>query len=302
MPKLIDTHSHLNFNVFKEDLDETIKRTLAEDVWIINVGSQSSTSERAAQIAENYKEGVFATVGLHPSHLCESRIDESELENINVKTRAEEFDYDFYKKMANMARGTLDKFGKGAPCHAFKRVVAIGECGLDYTYLPKDCDHEAEIKKQKDAFRAQIKLAKELDLPVIIHSRDTYEDTLAILKEEANGLRAVLHCFVGDWNQAREYLKLGFFISFTGIITFKIKGDLAEKQNDLLEVAEKMPLDRIMIETDAPYLSPDPCRGKRNEPLFVEFVARKIAEIRSLSYEEVAKQTTKNAIGFFKLK
>jgi TatD DNase family protein len=284
MPKLIDTHSHLNFNSFKEDLDETTKRTLDADFWMINVGSQSSTSERAVKIAEQYKEGVYASVGLHPAHLCESHIDESEMEKIHVKTRSEEFDYNFYKNLA--------KSGK---------VVAIGECGLDYTYLPADCDREAEIKKQKDTFRAQIKLAKELEKPLIIHSRDTHEDTLAILKEEADGLKAVLHCYVGNWAQAQEYLNLGFFISFTGIITFKVKEKLAEKQKELLEVVEKAPIDRIMVETDAPYLSPDPHRGKRNEPLYVEFVARKIAEIKGLSFEEVAEQTTKNAVEFFGL-
>lgn len=284
MPKLIDTHSHLNFNVFKEDLDETIKRTLAEDVWMINVGSQSSTSERAVKIAEQYKEGVFASVGLHPAHLCESHIDESEVEKINIKTRSEEFDYDFYKNLAKSSK-----------------VKAMGECGLDYTYFPKGCDREVEIQKQKNAFRAQIRLAKELDLPMIIHSRDTHEDTLDILKEEAGGLKVVLHCYVGDWKQAKECLDLGFFISFTGIITFKMKANLAEKQKELLEVVEKMPMDRIMVETDAPYLSPDPYRGKRNEPLYVEFVVRKIAEIRGLSYEEVAKETTKNAMEFFGL-
>lgn len=287
MPKLIDTHCHLNFNAYKDDTDEVIKRTLKEDVWMVNVGSQSSTSERAVRVAQKYRKGVYASVGLHPAHLCESYIDEEELDNIYVKTRQEDFNYNYYKKLAQN-----------------NKVVAIGETGLDYTYLPKncDCDKKEEIKKQKKVFCEHIKLAKELNLPLIIHCRDTHGGALKILNKEQDGnLRAVTHCYTGNWGEAKTYLGLGFLISFTGIITFKINPKQLDLQKRTLEVVLKTPLEKIMIETDAPYLTPEPRRGKRNEPLYVEFVARKIAEIKGLNFEKVAEQTTKNAIRFFNL-
>lgn len=286
MPKLIDTHAHVNFGAFKDDLEEVIKITLKEDCWIINVGSQSSTSKRAVELAEKYKNGVFAAVGIHPSHLIAMEIDEDEVEKINFKSRAEDFDREFYLNLAKS-----------------EKVVAIGEAGLDYTYLADlgEKDKKEAIKKQKEVFLAQIRLSKELDIPLIIHSRDTHKDTLEILKKEKNGLKAVMHCFVGDWNMAKKYLDLGLFLSFTGLITFKVKPKLQEKQDKIIETIKNMPIDRLMIETDAPYLTPEPHRGKRNEPLFVRQVAEKIAQIKGLEYEKVAKITTNNAIDFFGL-
>lgn len=295
MPKLIDTHCHLNFNAYKDDVNEVIKQTLAKDVWMINVGSQTETSKRAVEIAECFDKGVYATVGLHPSHLCETYIDEEEIEKIHVETRVEEFDYNFYKKLAKN-----------------EKVVAIGECGLDYTYLPKDCDRKTEINRQKQVFRAHLDLARELNLPVIIHCRDEHKDIFKILdeeKEQTRGAcplnpwrRGVAHCFTGDWKSAKGYLDRGCLISFTGIITFNVKEKLKEKQEKLIEVVKKTPLEKIMIETDAPYLAPEPHRGKRNEPLYVRYVAEKIAGIKGLEFDEVVKQTTKNAMEFFNLR
>lgn len=271
---LIDTHAHVNFNAFKDDADEVIRRCLDSNVWIINVGSQNTTSERAVKIAEKYEKGVYAAIGLHPIHLWESYHDFSEL---SFKTRAEEFDYDFYKKLA-----------------ASKKVVAIGEIGLDYFHLPPENDKESVLEKQKEILIKQIELAQELDLPIIFHCRDAYDDLLKIIRDLPKVPQAVLHCFTDTYETAKKFLDLDFMISFTGIITYP-------KAERVREVVKKIPLERIMIETDCPYLAPQPVRGKRNEPIYVKYVAEEIARARGLSLEEVAKATTENAVRFFNL-
>lgn len=284
---LIDTHAHLNFGAFKNDCDDIIKQTLDKDVWMINIGSQSTTSERAVELAGKYNEGVYAAVGLHPTHLFEMEIDEAEVGAV-FKSRKEDWNYEFYKTLAQN-----------------KKVVAIGEIGLDYHFAPKGVDLEIVKKKQQEVFKQALNLADELNLPAVIHSRDTHNDLIPILKEflDAGRLarRGVLHCFTGGWADAQEYLDLGFLISFTGIVTFKPRPAQMEMQEKILEVVEKIPLEKCMIETDAPYLTPEPRRGKRNEPLFVEFVARKIAEIKNISFEEAASATTKTSRDFFRI-
>jgi TatD DNase family protein len=271
---LVDTHTHVNFNAFKEDGDRVIRRSLDSSVWMINVGSQASTSARAVKIAEKYEKGVYAAVGLHPIHLWESYHDFSEL---SFKTQAEELEVDFYKNLA-----------------ASKKVVAIGEIGLDYYHLPKDRADELK-KKQKEVLIKQIELAQELDLPVIFHCRDAYEDLLEIIKKMPKISRGVLHCFADTMETAEKFLKFDFMVSFTGIITYP-------KAESVREVARKVPLEKIMIETDAPYLAPQQVRGQRNEPIYVKYVAEEIARVRGLSFDEVAKATTENAIKFFRLK
>jgi TatD DNase family protein len=284
---LIDTHAHLNFSAFKDDCDETIKRTLAAGTWIINVGSQSTTSERAVEMAEKYQKGVYAAVGLHPTHLFKMEVDEGEMD-VKFKSRKEDWDANFYEKLAKN-----------------NKVVAIGEIGLDYNFIPKNIDFEMAKKKQQQVFRQALDSADKLNLPVIIHSRDTHDDIIPILKEylDARKLqrRGVLHCFTGNWEDAQKYLDLGFLISFTGIVTFKPKPNQVVAQEQILEVVKNIPLEKMMMETDSPYLTPNPHRGKRNEPLYVEFVARKIAEIKNLDFDQVADATTKTAKSFFKL-
>jgi len=270
---LVDTHTHVNFNAFKEDGDEVVRRSLDSETWMINVGSQSSTSARAVKMAEKYEKGVYAAIGLHPSHLFESYQDAEEL---SFKTRAEEFDYNFYKDLAKS-----------------KKVVAIGEIGLDYYHLPKDGAEELK-KKQKEVLVKQIELAQELNLPVIFHCRDAYDDLLDLIKKMTKIPRGVLHCFADTYETAQKFLELGFMISFTGIATYP-------KADSVREAVKKIPLEKMMIETDAPYLSPQPIRGTRNEPIYVKHVAEEIAKLRGLSFDEVAKATTENAIRFFKL-
>jgi len=271
---LIDTHSHLNFNAYKDDADEVIRRSLSNGIWMINVGSQYKTSERAVEIARRYQEGVYASVGLHPIHLAEgifkTKLDKEE---IAFQTRNENFSYDSYKNLAQS-----------------EKVVAIGEIGLDYYYRPKTKIRLEEFKnRQKEVLQEQLNLAKELSLPVIFHCRMAHQDLIEIL-ENNEGAKGVVHCFTGDWGQAQKYIGMGFCIGFNGII-FKM---------DLNEVIEKAPLDKILIETDCPYLTPPPMEG-RNEPLYVKYVVEKIARIKSLDREKLEEITSKNARELFKI-
>jgi TatD DNase family protein len=272
---LVDTHSHLNFNAYKKDLDEVIKRSLDNNVWMINVGSQYSTSKRAVEIAERYEKGVYAAVGLHPIHLETGLVKiKEDPEEIQFNSREEEFDPEIYKKLAQS-----------------EKVVAIGEVGFDYYWKPKTKTKIEQFKeKQKKALLSQLDLTKDLNLPVIFHCRMGHKDLIHILREKNLGLRGVIHCFTGTWEEAEEYIKMGFYLGFNGII-YKL---------DLNETIKKTPLEKILIETDCPYLTPLPLTG-RNEPIYVKHIAEKIAKIKNLSYEKVSEITTKNAKELFKL-
>lgn len=276
-PYLVDIHTHLNFNAFREDGHEVARRTLERDVWMILVGSQIDTSRRALEYARQYEQGVYAAVGLHPIHLVELKVDREEMDASQdvpgFITRKEEFDYGMYRALAKDPK-----------------TVAIGECGLDYYRLH---DTEEIKKKQTETFRKQIALAREVKKPLMIHCRNAYEDLLAILREEkADEIGGDIHFFAGGWEIAKQFLDFGFHLSFTGVITFADQYD---------EVIKKAPLDRIMTETDAPYVAPVPYRGKRNEPLYVEEVARRIAAIKGISLEKAAYATSENAMRLFKL-
>jgi TatD DNase family protein len=271
MPKYIDIHTHVNFKAFKEDGDAVIKRALLADTWLINVGSQLSTSKRAVEIAHRYDEGVYAIVGLHPIHLEESFHDEDELMSEGFMTRAEVFNKDAYRELL------IDP-----------KVAALGECGLDYFHLK-----EESIEKQKQALIAQIELANEVGKPLVLHVRndpknknvDAYKDSLELLKKYAK-VKGDVHFFVGDWQIAKSFLDFGFTLSFTGVITFT---------HDYDEVIKNTPLDMIMSETDAPYVAPVPYRGRRNEPIYVKEIVKRIAEIKNLPEKEVAKAIIANA-------
>lgn len=270
---LIDTHAHVNFAAYKDDGDEVTERALKENIRMINVGSERDTSRRALEYAKKYKQGVFAAVGLHPIHLRTQQIGAhvDEYENIEFKAEAEKFDYDYYKSQAQN-----------------EKVVAIGEIGFDYYR------NAANKELQKEVLLEQMSLADELKKPIIFHCREAHNDLLATLKEwELVGnkkLRGVIHSFSGRWSQAQLYLAMGFYLGFNGIITFA---------RDYDKVIKQMPLERLLLETDCPYLTPVPYRGKRNEPAYVKYVAEKVAELRGISYEEVAEITTKNTQTLF---
>jgi len=275
---LIDTHSHVNFNAYKNDADEVIRRSLNNNIWMINVGSQYSTSKKAVEIAEEYPEGVYAAVGIHPIHLSrgifKTKIDAEEIE---FETREEEFDYKKYKELAGS-----------------KKVVAIGEIGFDYWYRPKTKVKLAEFKNyQKEVFLKQLELAKELNLPVILHCRVAHNDLIETLTPQIKNykLRGVLHCFTGTLEDAKKYIEMGFYIGFNGLI-FKL--------NQWDEIIKKIPIEKILVETDCPYLTPKPMVG-RNEPLYVKYTAERITELKNLNYDEVSKITTQNAKELFKI-
>ena len=256
---LIDTHAHVNFKAFENDFDEVIKRSLGEDVWMINVGSKYETSKKAVEIAQNYNNGVFAAIGLHPIH-----------------AQDEEFDKERYKKLALSGSEWSDK------------VVAIGEIGLD-----KFKDYGSFLKEQKEVFLKQLDLAKELNLPIIIHCRMAHEDLIKELriKNYELRIRGVIHCFTGTWEEAKKYLDLGFYIGINGIIY----------KRDLKEVIKKAPLEKILIETDCPYLTPPQAESERNEPIFVRYIAKDIARIKGIDFKTVSQTTFQNAIDLFNL-
>src|SRR3989338_4846460 len=276
---LIDTHAHVNFNDFKDDSKEVIKRSLDENIWMINVGAERKTSERAVKMAEEYKEGVYAAIGLHPSHLIEQDVEYKEKgELIKYKSKPEEFDYGFY---LNLAKN--------------KKVVGIGECGLDY-FRTSD---ESFKEKQKEVFIKHLELEKEENKPIIILCRNPHDVLLKILRLAVNPPSGAMHFFTGNLEQAKRYINLGFYISFSGVITFSPRKEDVACAYD--EIIKNIPLEKILVETDCPYVAPVPHRGKRNEPQYVKYVAHKIAELRGMSFEEVAEQTTKNARELFKM-
>ena len=280
---LIDTHAHLDFPEFAGDLEAVLSRAKEAGVSrIIAIGTTLRSSRAAINFAEQHSE-IYAVVGIHPTSVSEER-------------------EDFLSELQQLAE--------------HPKVVAIGETGLDYHRLPSsrrkqeisettfgaastetiesDLRDDAEIAAQSVAFEQQLELAATKMKNVVIHQRDAWADTLKILRPYSAHVHGVFHCFSGSLEEAQEVIELGHYISFTGIVTFK-------NAVDLRSTAASLPIDRIMIETDAPYLAPVPHRGKRCEPAFVRDTATALAEIRNLTLESFSAQTTKNAERFFGL-
>ncbi|MFH1225659.1 MAG: TatD family hydrolase [bacterium] len=274
---LIDTHSHLNFHEYDQDREQVVRRSLDNDIWLINVGANLASSQRAVEYLKQYPQGVFASVGLHPEHLTNQVF---EIEGKKTIVKKEEFNQDKYKKLAKSS----------------DKVVAIGETGLDYYRLE---GNQEEIKNnQKKVFEQHLILASPpaggLNLPVIFHCREAHQEMIEILKRyEIKG--GIAHSFTGGEEDLQEYLAMGFYISYNGIITFNKK---AEALQALVKIT---PLDKILLETDCPYLTPEPHRGQRNEPSYVKYVAEKVAELKNISVEEVEVITTANARKLFKI-
>lgn len=273
MPKYIDIHSHVNFKAFDEDRDVVIRRALDAGTWVINVGTQIDTSKKAIEMAHQYEEGVYAIIGLHPIHTGASFHDEKELGEGGKEftSRGEVFDKEKYIELCRD-----------------EKVVGIGECGLDYYR----CDPEY-VEKQKKAFIEQIEVANEVGKPLMLHIRNNpedktlnaYRDALEILKQHAK-VKGDVHFFAGSVEDAKSFVDFGFTLSFTGAITFG---------KNYEEVIKSIPLEMIMSETDAPYVTPVPHRGKRNEPIYVSEVVKKIAEIKGLPETKVAEAIIQNA-------
>jgi TatD DNase family protein len=278
----IDSHCHIHFNAYRQDMAEVIARTQKGNVAMITVGTQRDTSKNGVDLASR-TEGLWATVGLHPNHLFPVYIDEDEAP---FMTREESFDYAHYYELAQ-----------------HPKVVAIGECGLDWYRIPENRSLEEVKAKQREVFRQHLDLCEEVTKPVMIHCRDAHQECADILEEyvKAGKLqrRGVIHCFTGTIAEAQRYHSLGFFTSLTGVITFPPKKSSGESDTALQRVVRALPLKWILIETDAPYLTPVPHRGKRNEPLFVLDVARSIAVLQGRTVDEVLEVTRANARRLF---
>lgn len=254
--RFFDSHAHMNLHHFDNDREEVLNKIFSSGVEkFVIPGVDMETINSALKLAHQYPDKIYTGLGYHP-------------------TDAIKWNDDIHQQIKELAKDPS--------------VVAIGEIGLDYYWdtSPKDIQHEV--------FKIQIKLAQELDLPVIIHTRDSHEDTLKILKEN-NAQKGIFHCFSGDAKFAKECIDIGFYISFAGNITFK-------NAQNLRDAAKETPLEHILIETDSPYLTPMPDRGKRNDSSYVKYVAKQIAELKNISVEEVAETTFNNAMKVFKIK
>jgi TatD DNase family protein len=255
---LIDSHAHIQGSEFAADLQAVIDRARAagvEKIVVVGGAGELSSSEAAVAVAHTFP-GLFATVGMHPHDA--KAVSEEDLKRLKELT-------------------------------ADPKVVAVGETGLDFYYNHSPRDLQMKI------FARFIHMARETDLPIVVHDRDAHREIAELLRSEGGGeLRGVIHCFTGDYEAAKTFLDLGFYLSFSGIITFK-------NADPLRDVARKSPLERMLVETDSPYLAPAPHRGKRNEPAFVRLVAETIANVRGVPSDTMAQATSQNAQHLFRI-
>ena len=253
---IFDSHAHYDDEAFNEDREEVLRGLNAKGViGVLNCGASIESTRMSVELSSKY-DFIYSAVGIHPEHA--DMVDEKVIEELR-----------------SLAQNS--------------KVRAIGEIGLDYYYEENPC---REI--QKNAFKLQMKLAKELKLPVIIHDRDAHKDTLDILKEFPEVIGTV-HCFSGSVEFAKECLKLGYYIGFTGVITFK-------NAIKIVEVARVVPMDRILVETDCPYMAPTPYRGKRNQSDYIKHIIEKIAEIKEMTIEEIEDATVINVKELLKIR
>lgn len=251
-----DTHAHIDDPTYAEDFQEVLLRIQSAQISrVTNVGYDLPSSERSVKLTEDYN-FIYAAIGIHPHN-------------------AQDVTADTWNRLLDLAKQP--------------KVLAWGEIGLDYyrDLSPRPI--------QKEVFIQQIKLANEIGLPIVIHNRDAHQDVLEIVKANPPQYGGIFHCYSGSWEMADTLLKLGFYLSFAGPVTYK-------NARHTVEVAKRIPLDRMLVETDSPYLTPEPRRGKRNEPTYVREIVQKLSEIKNLSFEDVAFATMQNAETIFKLK
>ena len=252
---IFESHAHYDDEQFKEDREALLNSMQENGIGtIINVGATFQSCKEVVQLAQKYP-FIYAAVGVHPDEV--GILDEEKFAYLKTQCQKE-------------------------------KVVAVGEIGLDYYW-----DNEAH-EIQKKWFQRQLELARELDLPVIIHSRDAAADTLEMMQQYAKGLRGVIHCFSYSKEMAKEYVKMGFYIGVGGVVTFK-------NSKKLKEIVTELPLEKILLETDSPYLAPAPNRGKRNSSLNIPYIAQEIADLKGISYEEVVACTEKNGRDLFRI-
>jgi TatD DNase family protein len=255
---LIDSHAHIQGAEYAADSDAVIRRAReagVEKIIVVGGAGDLSSNEAAVALAQSYPD-LYATVGMHPHDA--KAVGDEELKRLRQLT-------------------------------ANSRVIAVGETGLDFYYNHSPHD------TQRNLFARFIDMARETGLPLVVHERDAHREVADLLRAEGGGaVRGVIHCFTGDYEAARNYLDLGFYLSFTGILTFK-------NAEPLRDVVRRLPLQKIFVETDSPYLTPVPYRGKRNEPAYVRFVAETVAKIKGIDLEEVAQTTTRNVKDLFSI-
>ena len=253
---LVDSHAHIQGPEFAADVAQVIEQARAvgvERIIVVGGAGDLSSNDAALELAKSFS-GLYATVGMHPHDAKE--VSDKDLERLDELARS-------------------------------PQVVAIGETGLDFYY------NHSPRQIQIELFCRFIHMARETGLPLVVHNREAQREVVELLRREGKGdLRGVVHCFTGNYEAAREILDIGFYLSFTGIITFK-------NADSLRDVVRKLPLNRVLVETDSPYLAPVPHRGKRNEPAHVRFVAQTIAAVRGIRLEEVAEATSNNARNLF---
>ena len=254
--KIFETHAHYEDVKFDSDREELLALLPKQNIeYVINVGSNLETTRKSIELAKQY-DFIYAAVGVHPSDIAE--LNESTFEEL--------------KEVAD-----------------YEKTVAIGEIGLDYHWYKDTLVQE----KQREWFKCQMLLAKEKNLPVIIHSRDAAEDTMKVMKEvKAEEIPGVIHCYSYSLEMARQFIKMGYYIGIGGVLTFK-------NAKKLKEVAAEIPLERILLETDCPYMAPEPHRGERNSSLYIPHVIEKLAEIRNITKEEIIAITNENARRLF---
>lgn len=253
---IFDSHAHYDDEAFDNDRDDVLKKAYESGVkYILNASSSIESSKRCVELAKKYS-FIYAAVGVHPE---------------------------------DAASFNEESIGKLEELCSMEKVAAIGEIGLDYYY-----ENGPEKDIQKDVFQRQIELAARKGLPIVVHDREAHGDTYEIISKYKNDVRGVLHCYSGSVELAREYVNMGFYIGFTGVITFK-------NARKSLEVLENVPLNRVLIETDCPYLAPVPFRGKRNDSGFLQYTARKASETLGMEYTEFCEKTAENARILFEI-
>ncbi|MFA6105128.1 MAG: TatD family hydrolase [Patescibacteria group bacterium] len=274
---IIDSHAHCQFRSYGNETENMMKRNLEKKVVVNIVGTEKGTSSAAVEMADKYPD-AYASIGLHPGHLFSEFHDTGESEN---KINEKDFDVEFYESLAK-----------------HPKVVGIGECGLDFYRLPENVSREIVIKKQTEVFLLQATIAKKYNLPLVIHCREAHPEMISTLSS-MNDFSGTMHCYTSNWENAKKYLDLGLYLGFTGVITFPPQKKNPLAQEELWQVIKNMPLERILVETDCPYLAPVPYRGKQGEPWMVEEVIKKIAELRGESVELIRQKTTENALRLF---
>ena len=254
---LTDTHAHIDMDCYEDDYAGVIQRAKYNGVdKIIIPAVEPKDFNKIIQFTHDY-DNIYCALGLHPSEAQK-----------------------FYPQITD----EIEDY-----CQNNKKIVAIGEVGLDYYW------DKSFVDLQKKVFKAQIELAKKLSLPILIHDREAHQDTYDILKESnINDLPVVMHCYSGSWEFAKEFLKMNCYIALGGVVTFK-------NAQKVKEVAKNVPLNRLLLETDCPYMTPVPFRGKQNEPSYIKYIAQEIAQIRNTTFEEIALKTTENAAKLFRL-